>query len=125
MDYDSPVRQRFLSAHRAGPLNDGTPGLVSGEAEDRTLNVWVRFQLQVLNGAIHAVRYNVYGCPHTIAAAEWTAEWLEGRPARALGELSMRARLETLGVPVEKLGKLLLMEDALAECRRRLHERKD
>ena len=125
MDYDSPVRQRFLSVHRAGPLNDGTPGLVSGEAEDRTLNVWVRFQLQVLSGAIHAVRYNVYGCPHTIAAAEWTAEWLEGRPARALGELSMRPRLEALGVPVEKLGKLLLMEDALAECRRRLHERKD
>ena len=125
MDYDSQVRQRFLSAHRVGPLNDGARGMVSGEAEDRTLNVWVRFQLQVLNGAIHTVRYNVYGCPHTIAAAEWTAEWLNGRPARALGELSMRDRLEMLGVPVEKLGKLLLMEDALAECRRRLHERKD
>ena len=124
MDYDSQVRQRFLSAHRVGPLNDGARGMVSGEAEDRTLNVWVRFQLQVLNGAIHTVRYNVYGCPHTIAAAEWTAEWLNGRPARALGELSMRDRLETLGVPVEKLGKLLLMEDALAECRCRLDKRK-
>ena len=105
-------------------MHETTSGLVSGEAEDRTLNVWVRFQLQVLKGAIHTVRYNVYGCPHTIAAAEWTAEWLEGRPARALGELSMRDRLETLGVPVEKLGKLLLMEDALAECRRRLDKRK-
>lgn len=125
MDYDSQVRQRFLSAHRTGPSNDGTPGLVSGEAEDRTLNVWVRFQLQVLKGAIHAVRYNVYGCPHTIAAAEWTAEWLEGRPAGALGELSMRDRLETLGVPVEKLGKLLLMEDALAACGRKLDQPKD
>ena len=125
MDYDSQVRQRFLSAHRAGPLDGGAPGPVSGEAEDRTQNVWVRFRLQVRRGAIETVRYNVYGCPHTVAAAEWTAEWLEGRPAGALDELSMRHCLEELGVPVEKLGKLLLLEDALAACRRRLDERKD
>ena len=125
MDYDSQVRQRFLSAHRAGPLNDGTSGLVSGEAEDQTLNVWIRFQLRMRHGAIRTVRYNVYGCPHTVAAAEWTAEWLEGRPTGALDELSMRQCLEVLGVPVEKLGKLLLLEDALAACRRRLDERKD
>ena len=124
MDYDSQVRQRFLSAHRAGPLNNGPSGLVSGEAEDRTLNVWIRFQLRILHGAIHTVRYNVYGCPHTVAAAEWTAERLEGRPAGALDELSMRTCLEILGIPVEKLGKLLLLEDALAECRRRLFEHK-
>ena len=123
MDYDSKVRQRFLSTHRAGPLNDGTSGLVTAEAEDRTLNVWVRFQLRIMHGAIHTVRYNVYGCPHTVAAAEWMAERLEGRPAGALDELSMRNCLEVLSVPVEKLGKLLLLEDALAACRRRLDER--
>ncbi|MDE0003858.1 MAG: iron-sulfur cluster assembly scaffold protein [Rhodospirillaceae bacterium] len=125
MDNDSQVRQLFLSAHRAGPLNDATSGLVSGEAEDRTLNVWVRFQLRILHGAIHTVRYNIYGCPHTVAAAEWTAEWLEGRPAEALKELSMRECLELLGIPVEKLGKLLLLEDALAACRSRLDKYKD
>ena len=105
-------------------MNNGPSGLVSGEAEDRTLNVWIRFQLRILHGAIHTVRYNVYGCPHTVAAAEWTAERLEGRPAGALDELSMRTCLEILGIPVEKLGKLLLLEDALAECRRRLFEHK-
>lgn len=124
MDYDSQVRQRFLAAHRAGPLNGGISGLVSGEAEDRTLNVWVRFQVRILYGAIHSVRYNVYGCPHTVAAAEWAAERLEGRPAGAMDELSMRKCLEILSIPVEKLGKLLLMEDALAACRRRLDEHK-
>jgi len=124
MDYDTQVRQRFLSAHRAGPLNDGSLGVVSGEAEDRTLNVWVRFQLRVSSGSIHAARYNVYGCPDTVAAAEWTAEWLEGRATSALGELSMRKCLETLGAPVEKLGKLLVLEDALNGCQRRLKERK-
>ena len=124
MDYGSQVRRRFLSAHRVGPSDENAPGLLFGEAEDRTLNVWVRFQLQVLDGVIHTVRYNVYGCPHTVAAAEWTAEWLESRPAGALGGLSARDCLEKLGVPVEKLGKLLLLEDALAACKRRLDERK-
>ena len=123
MDYDSQVRQRFLAAHRAGPLSDGPSGRVTGEAEDRTLNVWVRFQVRILHGAIHTVRYNVYGCPHTVAAAEWIAEWLEGRPAEALDELYLRNCLKVLGIPVEKLGKLLVLEDALAACRRRLVER--
>ena len=125
MDYDFQVQQRFLSAHRAGPLNDGTPGSISGEAEDRTLNVWVRFQLQVVDGVICAARYNVYGCPHTVAAAEWTAQWLESRSARALWELNMRERREALGVPVEKMGKLLLVEDALGACRRELDKRRN
>ena len=106
-------------------MGGGLAGMVSGEAEDRSLNVWVRFQLRVAEGEVRAVRYNVYGCPHTVAAAEWTAEWLEGRPARALDELSMRNCLDTLGIPVEKLGKLLLIEDALVACRRRLGEHDD
>ena len=122
MEYDFQVRQRFLSPERAGPLAKGTPGLVSGEAEDRTLNVWIRFQVQVLDGAIRTARFNVYGCPHTVAAADWTAEWLEGRAAAALRELEMRERRETMGVPLEKLGNLLLLEDALAVCRRELEK---
>ncbi len=125
MEYDSRVRQRFLETSRAGPLNDAATDLVSGEAEDRTLNVWVRFQLKVSGGAIHAVRYNVYGCPHTVAAAEWVAGRLEGLCSDALDELSMRNCLERLGVPVEMLGKLLLIEDALQACRRKLEDRQE
>lgn len=120
MDYSSEVEQRFLSPSRAGAFDEGTPGVVSGEAADRTLNVWIRFQAQVLDGAIRAARFNVYGCPYTVAAADWVAEWLEGRPCAALEKLEMRERREALGVPTEKLGKLLLIEDAAAECWRDL-----
>ena len=120
MDYGSEVEKRFLSPSRAGAFDEGTPGVVSGEAADRTLNVWIRFQAQVLDGAIRAARFNVYGCPYTVAAADWVAEWLEGRPCAALEELGIRERREALGVPMEKLGKLLLIEDAAAECWREL-----
>lgn len=116
MDYGSEVEERFLSPSRVGEFEEGTPGLVSGEAQDRTLNVWIRFQVQVLDGAIRAARFNVYGCPYTVAATDWAAEWLEGQPAAVLLELRMRERREALGVPLEKLGKLLVIEDAAAAC---------
>jgi len=122
MDYSSEVQQRFLSPSRAGEFDRGTPGLFSGEAEDRTLNVWIRFQVQVLDGVIRAARFNVYGCPFTIAAVGWVAEWLEGRPSEAMGDLGLRQRREALGVPLEKLGKLLVIEDAAAACWQELEQ---
>jgi len=117
MDYGSEVEQRFLTPSRVGEFEEGTPGLVSGEAQDRTLIVWIRFQVQVLDGTIRAARFNVYGCPYTVAAADWAAEWVEGRSSEALTKLGMRERREALGVPVEKLGNLLVLEDAVAQCR--------
>ena len=120
MDYSSEVRQRFVSPYGAGELLGDTPGVVSGEAEDRTLNVRVRFQVQLLDGVIHCTRFQAFGCPHTVAAASWAAEWLEGEPADALQELDIRRLANRLEVPVEKLGKLLLIEDALAACARAL-----
>ena len=120
MEYGSEVLRRFTALERAGELPRGTPGLVAGEAEDRTLHVWVRFQLQVIDGVIRAVRYGVFGCPHTVAAASRVAESLEGRPAEAAGRVDAAALRVALGVPVEKLGKLLRIEDALAACVRQL-----
>ena len=120
MEYGSEVLRRFTALERAGELPRGTPGLVAGEAEDRTLHVWVRFQLQVIDGVIRAVRYGVFGCPHTVAAASRVAESLEGRPAEAAGRVDVAALRVALGVPVEKLGKLLRIEDALAACVRQL-----
>lgn len=68
------------------------------------------------DGAIGAVRFQAYGCPHFIAAADWIAERLEGRPLEALGAPQIAAAQAELGVPIEKLGKLLILEDALAAC---------
>ncbi|MCH2668854.1 MAG: hypothetical protein MK009_03240, partial [Gammaproteobacteria bacterium] len=70
MDYESEVKQRFLSPNRVKSFEEGIAGVVSGESSDRTLNVWVRFQVQVINGLIRTIRFNVYGCPYTVAAVD-------------------------------------------------------
>src|SRR6185503_18237093 len=97
MEYSLAVERRFAAPKKARELPAGSPGLVAGEAEDRTLHVWVRFQLQIVDGVVAAAGFQAFGCPHTLAAASAVAEWLEGRP-------------------VEKLGKLLRIEDAVAAC---------
>ena len=92
------------------------PGLVAGEAEDRTLHVWVRFQLQVVEDVVAAAGFQAFGCPHTVAAASVVADWLEGRSVAAARKLDVRALCAELEVPVEKVGKLLRIEDAVAAC---------
>ncbi len=116
MDYNSEVQRRFYSPEGAGEFAEGTPGLATGEAEDRTLNVWVRVQVQVVGTVIRSVRFRVFGCPHMLAAAGWIAEALQGRESNALRELDMHEMRETLDAPLEKLGKLLVLEDALLAC---------
>jgi NifU-like protein involved in Fe-S cluster formation len=122
MEYTPEVARRFDSCRGVGELAGGSPGLVTGEAEDRTLHVWVRFLLQVSGGTVREARFAVFGCPHTVAAASRAAELIEGRPAADLAKLDVRALQAELGVPVEKLGKLLRIEDAVAACGRALNK---
>ena len=122
MDYPSQIERRFLSPNRKKDFKNNALGVVSGEASDRTLNVWVRLQIQVIDSVIQTVHFNVYGCPHTVAVVDWAAEWLEGQSAKALVALDMLKRRNELGVPVDRLGKLLLIEDAAAVCKMQLDQ---
>lgn len=116
MEYSQAVQRHFAAPRRARELPAGVPGLVAGEAEDRTLHVWVRFQLQLVEDVVAAAGFQAFGCPHMVAAASVVAEWLEGRSVEAARELDAKALCAQLEVPVEKLGKLLRIEDAVAAC---------
>ena len=116
MEYSLAVERHFAAPKNARELPGGSPGLVAGEAEDRTLHVWVRFQLQIVDGVVAAAGFQAYGCPHTVAAASAVADWLEGLLLAEACKLDVKAVCAELDVPVEKLGKLLRIEDAVAAC---------
>jgi NifU-like protein involved in Fe-S cluster formation len=116
MEYSPATARYFAALARAGELPKGVPGLVSGEAEDRTLQVWIRFELQIGGGVVRLARFEAFGCPHTLAAASRVAEWLEGRSESEAHTLDVKGLCADLEVPVEKLGKLLRIEDAVAVC---------
>lgn len=118
MEYVSEVRQRFFAPARTGDISPGSGDVVEGIAEDASLSVWVRFQVRLRDSMIDCVRFRVFGCPHTIAAADRIAEDLEGQSIDALGSVDFGAVSRDLGLPREKFGKLLCLEDALSACRK-------
>lgn len=123
MDYGAEVLRRFRAPARVGAFPPDASGIVAATAEDRSQNVWVRFQVRAEDRSIVDLRFNVYGCPHTVAAADWVAEQLVGRPTESLRSLDVRAAAEALELPREKIGKILRIEDALLRCAERIEER--
>ena len=115
MDYSPVVRQHFrCSGACAG--DETTDWTAVAEAEDRSLNVWVRFAVVVTDGKLVRVAYNVFGCPHFLAACEWVAAWLTDREYASMRALPLDRMVDELVVPREKFGKLLRIEDALLAC---------
>jgi NifU-like protein involved in Fe-S cluster formation len=113
MNYNHLTRQHFETAAAAGELSG--PGVRRGAAGSRTLGTWVQFDVRVKPGTppiIDTVRFQAFGCPHVIAVADWLAEAAAGQPVPAgplEPALALRQRFD---VPIEKLGRLLIVEDA-------------
>lgn len=78
---------------------------------------------KVAGQTLEAVRFQVYGCPHCIAAGSWLTERLAGCRQEELRTWSWQEAAAALEVPAEKRGRLLILEDAvrsLAEAWARL-----
>lgn len=118
MEYSSEVRRRFSAPARAGALPPDAGEVVTGSAEDQSLGLWVRFQVELAGGMIGRVRFQAYGCPHSLAAADLVAGDLEGKPIDAMTKIDCEQLAARIGLPREKHGKLLRIEDALTACHR-------
>jgi NifU-like protein involved in Fe-S cluster formation len=112
MKYNAATRQYFETAPHCGVLTG--PGVYRGFAGDRAQGTWVQFDVKLGSGGIESARFLAFACPHTIAVSAWVAEQANGHaPSTALPE-SVHALLQRFAVPVEKLGRLLIVEDAWA-----------
>ena len=112
------VRHLFASLSHAGAAldeprqaQDESRRVVEGQAGRERLGTRVRFTLILGDGAPPLVRYHAYGCPHTLAVCEWLAREVEAGRAGSVG--GPRDWCRTLGIPIMKLGRLLVVEDAL------------
>jgi cysteine desulfurase len=115
------TRLRDLSPASEPSAGAGTGGRASqaiGEGGGPGQEVWVRFRLDVQDGAVKSALFKAYGCPHTLAVVAWVTERLRGRGRADLPPGTPAEWAEALAVPVEKLGRLLVVEDALADCAR-------
>jgi cysteine desulfurase len=113
------TRLRALSPSADDGVDPGASGASAplvGEAGGPGQETWVRFHLAVEGGTVKSARFRAYGCPHTLSVADWLTRRLPGR-TREDGLPGTPAEwAEALSVPVEKLGRLLVVEDALCAC---------
>ena len=114
--YSARVRALFAHPAHAGGLDDGRTVAAAGQD--------VRLELSgVATGErLNALRFRAWGCPHVIAAAEAACAGLEGAEIAELLEFSAVDLMENLAVPVEKTGRILVIEDALRSLGQRFGE---
>ncbi|MDN5939437.1 MAG: iron-sulfur cluster assembly scaffold protein [Salinisphaera sp.] len=105
------LRARFLRARHAGRL-DG-PGLCSGRASADAGDAMVEVDLRVANGEIIASAFRAYGCPATIAVADWVCEALVGRTIAAAGSINTRVVEQASGLPAAKRDCAVVVLDAV------------
>jgi len=108
--YNELTRRYFETAASAGNLSG--PSVYRGAAGNRERGTWVQFDLQAAAGTLQDVRFLAFACPHTIAASAWVAEQAVGEPLHRRLPCSVQAISERFAVPAEKLGRLLIVEDA-------------
>lgn len=105
--YSPRVREYFANPVHCGDLQDGHGVSVDSQG------VRIRMAASVADGVIQRLRFRAWGCPHVIAAAEALCADFEGRPIGDLLGFSVSRLMQSLPVPVEKTGRILVLEDAV------------
>lgn len=111
-DYSELVRHYFANPVHAGHLSDEYNASVEAEAAESENGARVILSALVDGDTIVSLRYEVFGCPYLIAAAEAFCDETEGQPVAALAAPDVSKLMETLAIPVEKTGRLFILEDA-------------
>lgn len=114
--YSQLVRQHFRHPTGAGSFEPGTACVAQGCAGSRDRGVAVQFQCRMEGERILETRFLAWGCPHSIAGASWLAEKLPGKDLAGAAEITGLEISAALEVPVQKLGSILILEDALRGC---------
>jgi cysteine desulfurase len=120
----SPASEPAVEAKDAAAPSAGAPPVVdlgeafvlTAEAGTPAEETWIRFHLTIEAGIVRSARFKAYGCPHTLAVMEWLTRRLPGRTRDDGPPGTPAGWTEELSVPVEKLGRLLVIEDALLAC---------
>jgi NifU-like protein involved in Fe-S cluster formation len=110
MIYNDLTLRYFEDTPGAGVLTG--PHVFRGSAGRRIDGAWVQFDVRVDSGVVEAVRFLAFACPHTIAASAWVAEHGVGPLSQAVLPETVQELSDRFAVPVEKRGRLLVIEDA-------------
>lgn len=111
--YSPRVLELFAQLPGKDPLSDGAGTVISGEAIALDRGAWVRFEARIEGGRVVDCMFRAWGCPHTLAAAAWVAAEVRRAGLTADAAIDATRLLRELAAPAVKMGRLLIVEDAL------------
>jgi nitrogen fixation NifU-like protein len=122
MPYNPLVVEHFARPRNVGRFA-AAADVIAASAGDPDQGVRFDLSARVKDDRIVALRFEVYGCPHCIAAGTLLSERLHGATQEQLRRWTWREAADELEFPPEKRGRLLVLEDAVhalaAEWQRR------
>ena len=116
MSYSAAVRRHFHEPSNAGAMAGAADGRVRGEAGSAAAGTRVVFWARIEDQRIVAMSFQALACPHVIAACSRTTELLSGQALAAARAFDPQLLMAELQIPPDKLGRLLIVEDALRNC---------
>lgn len=115
--YNDTVLKYFSQPLHSGDVVDGMIGYVNDQG------MRIRLSARVDDDIITEMRFRAWGCPHVIAAAELVCRQFEGRSSGGLEDFQVAQIMSELGVPIEKTGRILVLEDTVRSLGQAIQDR--
>jgi NifU-like protein involved in Fe-S cluster formation len=112
--YNEAVRRHFADPRHAGNLPKYYELTLIADVSESAEGTQIVMSAGIRGDTIAAMAFRARGCPHLIAALELACRILTDQPVASLENFDLANITQELSVPVEKAGRILLMEDALA-----------
>lgn len=120
--YNLSTREYFEQPVHAGDLQGAYTVSAVAVAEESAAGARIQLAVGIEDGRLKECRFRVFGCPHLIAAGEWLCEYYQGKTLGELLQFRAADCMDQLMVPVEKTGRILLLEDAIRSLAERLNQ---
>src|SRR5579872_2498455 len=112
--YSNLALEHFKLPHNSGVFAAGTSGVLDGHAGSVKRGREGHFQLRLdALGRVAECRYQVYGCPATVALCSLLSERLAGLSVREAREFRVMDLAQELELPADKHDAALAVEDAV------------
>ncbi len=105
--YSPRVRELFATTPHSGGIDGGVSILIEDQG------VRLELSAKAVGERVSELGFRAWGCPHLIAAAAAFCTGYKGQKVAHLQEFSASGLMQTLAVPVEKTGRILVLEDAV------------
>lgn len=115
----NPLTLELFGAPRHGGALPASAA-ASGYAEEGGSGAAVELAVELAGETLQSCRFLAFGCPHLLAAAEWWCRRAEGQAIDAVAAFSAADCIRELDVPIDKTGRILLLEDALRSLQQQL-----